>query len=148
MVPGMASFYAARRISAKSHSRKLTRYLRGLRQRHKVLCLVYPLALQRSPALISCNHCYRPGRADRRRPIDATDGHGHPVRVSTDVLEGLDAVVLSGETDMNDTMEVQALAYLMGYSEAAWWVEYFPNLYAAGLINGFVTELPPGARST
>jgi hypothetical protein len=33
------------------------------------------------------------------------------VRVSADVLEGLDAVVLSGETDMNDTMEVQALAY-------------------------------------
>jgi hypothetical protein len=70
------------------------------------------------------------------------------VRVSTGVLEGLDAVVLSGETDMNDTMEVQALAYLMGYSEAAWWVEDSPNLYVAGLINGFVAELPPGFRST
>ena len=80
--------------------------------------------------------------------MDATDSHGHPVRVSADVLEGLDAVVLSGETDMNDTMEVQALAYLMGYSQAAWWVEYFPNLYGAGLIHGFVTELPPGSRST
>jgi len=69
------------------------------------------------------------------------------VRVSTDVLEGLDAVVLSGETDMDDIMEVQALAYLMGYSEAAWWVEYFPNLYASGLINGFVAEFPSGSHS-
>jgi len=41
------------------------------------------------------------------------------VRVSADVLEGLAVVVVSGETDMNDTMEVQAQAYLMGYSEAA-----------------------------
>ncbi len=70
------------------------------------------------------------------------------MRVSADVLEGLDAVVLSGETDMNDTMEVQALAYLMGYPQAAWWVEYFPNLYGAGLSHGFVVELPSSARST
>ena len=80
--------------------------------------------------------------------MDATDRHGHPVRVSANVLEGLEAVVLSGETDMNDTMEVQALAYLMGYPEAAWWVEYFPNLYGAGLLQGFVVELAPGSRST
>jgi len=80
--------------------------------------------------------------------MDATDGHGHPVRVSADVLEGLDAVVLSGETDMKDTMEVQALAYLMGYPQAAWWVEYFPNLYGAGLVDGFVVEHPPVTRST
>src|SRR5215212_2878711 len=81
----------------------------------------------------------RPRRADGRRPMmDATYGHGHPVRVSANVLDGLDAVVLSGETDMNDTMEVQALAYLMGYAEAASWVEHFPDLYRAGLIHGFV----------
>ena len=78
--------------------------------------------------------------------MDATDGHGHPVRVSADVLEGLDAVALSGGTDMNDAMEVRALAYRMGYAEAAWWVEYFPNLYGAGLIQGFVVEVPPGSR--
>ena len=80
--------------------------------------------------------------------MDATDGHGHPVRVSANVLEGLDAVALSGGTDMTDATEVQALAYRMGYPEAAWWVEYFPNRYGAGLIQGFVVELPPGSRST
>ena len=80
--------------------------------------------------------------------MDATYGHGHPVKVSANVLEGLDAVALSGATDMIDTMEVQALAYRMGYPEAASWVEYFPNLYKAGLIQGFVVELPPGSRST
>jgi hypothetical protein len=85
--------------------------------------------------------------------MDATVGHGHPVyghpvRVSANVLKGLDAVALSGATDMNDSMEVQALAYRMGYPEAASWVEYFPNLYGAGLSQGFVVELAPGSRST
>ena len=70
------------------------------------------------------------------------------MRVSDKVLQGLDAVALSGGTDMTDAREVQALAYRMGYPEAAWWVEYFPNLYGAGLIQGFVVELAPGTRST
>jgi hypothetical protein len=63
--------------------------------------------------------------------------------VSADILEGLEAVMLSGETNMVETLEVQALAYLMGYPDAAWWVEYFPNLYLAGLIHGFVAEVSP-----
>ena len=64
--------------------------------------------------------------------------HSHPVRVSADVLEGLDAVWLLGETNTLDRREVQAQAYIMGYPEAAWWIEYFPNLYDAGLTNGFI----------
>jgi hypothetical protein len=80
--------------------------------------------------------------------VDATDGHSHPVRVSAKVLKGLDAVALSGGTDMNETREVRALSYRMGYPEAAWWVEHFPNLYGAGLIQGFVVEVPSGSRST
>jgi hypothetical protein len=52
--------------------------------------------------------------------MDAADGHGYPVMVSTDVLEGLDAVALSGETNMNNALEVQALALLMGFSETVW----------------------------
>jgi hypothetical protein len=37
-----------------------------------------------------------------------------------------------------DAREVQAQAYIMGYQEAAWWIEYFPNLYDAGLTHGFI----------
>lgn len=66
--------------------------------------------------------------------------------VSADILAGLDAVELSGETNMNDTLEVQALAFLMGYPEVAWWVEYFPNLYVAGVIHGFEGESLPGSE--
>ena len=68
--------------------------------------------------------------------MDAT--HSHPVSVSADVLEGLDAVWLSGEANTMDAREVQAQAYIMGYQEAAWWIEYFPNLYDAGLTYGFI----------
>lgn len=64
--------------------------------------------------------------------------NGLPVKVSASVLEGLEAVKQSGNTDMIDTREVQALAYIMGYQDAAWWIEYFPNLYDAGLIHGFM----------
>ena len=68
--------------------------------------------------------------------MDAT--HSHPVRVSADVLEGLDAVWLAGEANTMDAREVQAQAYIMGYQEVAWWIEYFPNLYDAGLTHGFI----------
>ena len=71
--------------------------------------------------------------------MDAT--HSHPVRVSAEVLEGLDAVWLSGQTNTMDMREVQARAYIMGYPEAAWWVEYFPNLYDAGLTTGFIAAV-------
>ena len=76
--------------------------------------------------------------------MDAT--HSHPVRVSADILEGLDAVWLSGETNTMETREVQAQAYIMGYPATAWWIEYFPNLYVAGLIHGFVVEVAPGSE--
>ena len=64
--------------------------------------------------------------------------NGLPVRVSGDVLEGLDAVWLSGEANTMDAREVQAQAYIMGFQEAAWWIEDFPNLYDAGLTHGFI----------
>ena len=71
--------------------------------------------------------------------------HSHPVRVSADILEGLDAVWLLGETNTMDTREVQAQAYIMGYPATAWWIEYFPNLYVAGLIHGFVAAVAPAS---
>ncbi len=45
-----------------------------------------------------------------------------------------------------DKREVQAKAYIMGYPEAAWWIEHFPNLYDAGLTHGFVVEVPPSSE--
>ena len=68
--------------------------------------------------------------------MDAT--HSHTVKVPADVLEGLDAVWLSGEVNTMDAQEVQALASSMGYQGAAWWIEYFPNHYDAGLTHGFI----------
>jgi hypothetical protein len=70
--------------------------------------------------------------------MDAT--HSHPVRVPAAVLEGLDAVLLSGETDMIDKREVQAQAHIMGYPETMHWIGAFPILYHAGLNYGFVAE--------
>jgi hypothetical protein len=81
--------------------------------------------------------------AVRRRLLDATTGVGHPVTVTAHVWEGLDAVWLSGETDMADTRAVQILAFRMGYPHTTWWLEFFPNLYIAGLTHGFVVETPP-----
>ncbi len=78
--------------------------------------------------------------------MDAADGHGFPIMVSADVLEGLDAVAQSGETNMNNALEVQALGLLMGYPETVWWIERFPNVYVAGLIHGFVIESPPASE--
>ena len=46
--------------------------------------------------------------------------HNIPVRVSADVLEGLDAVWLSGKVNKMDMQEVQALAFIRGYTETAW----------------------------
>ena len=45
--------------------------------------------------------------------------HNHLVRVSADVLEELDTVWLSEETNTMDMREVQARAYIMGDSEVA-----------------------------
>ena len=45
--------------------------------------------------------------------------HSHLVRVSADVLEELDTVWLSEETNTMDMREVQARAYIMGDSEVA-----------------------------
>ena len=75
--------------------------------------------------------------------MDATNGLGRPVTVTADVLEGLEAVWLSGETDMGDMRAVQTLAFRMGYPYTTWWLEFFPNLYIVGLAHGFVAEVPP-----
>ncbi len=61
-----------------------------------------------------------------------------PVEVPPDVLEGLEAVRDSGETNMLDRPAVASLAYTFGYPDAAAWVEENPRLYSEGVFRGFV----------
>jgi len=59
------------------------------------------------------------------------------VRVPADVLEGLEAVRLSGKTNMQDAPRVIELAYEMEYYAAALWVHENRKQYAEGVFRGF-----------
>ena len=61
------------------------------------------------------------------------------IRVPADVLEGLEAVRLSGKTNMLDSPRVIELALEMGFSDTAFWVYDNRHLYAAGVFQGFVS---------
>ena len=59
------------------------------------------------------------------------------VPIPTDVLEGLEAVRLSGKTNMLDVPVVTKLALEMGYPETALWVREHQALYVVGFFRGF-----------
>lgn len=59
------------------------------------------------------------------------------VPVPTDVLEGLEAVRLSGKTNMMDVPEVMKLAVQMSFPETALWVREYKAQYTAGVLRGF-----------
>ena len=59
------------------------------------------------------------------------------VPIPADVLEGLEAVRLSGKTNMMDVPMVTKLALEMGFPEAALWVKEHTAQYAAGVLTGF-----------
>jgi hypothetical protein len=61
------------------------------------------------------------------------------VPVPADVMEGLEAVRLSGKTNMLDAPMVQRLAYEMDYFETVLWIEEHPDLYRIGIFVGFET---------
>jgi hypothetical protein len=63
-----------------------------------------------------------------------------PIPVPTIVLDGLETVQESGETNMQDYFVVKALAIRLGYPEAAHWIEEHPRDYAEGVFRGFVTS--------
>ena len=46
-----------------------------------------------------------------------------PVCVPVDVLEGLEAVMQSGRTNMLDVSAVQLIAYQLGYHGTVLWIE-------------------------
>lgn len=62
------------------------------------------------------------------------------VRVPAEVLEGLEAVRLSGKTNMLDAPRVIELAIEMGYPEAGFWVYENRRFYAEGIFRGFEAE--------
>ena len=63
-----------------------------------------------------------------------------PVPVPTAVIRGLEAVRLSGMTNMLDRTAVVRIATAMGYDACARWVEGNLALYARGVFCGFGAE--------
>ena len=62
-----------------------------------------------------------------------------PILVPTAVLDGLETVRESGETNMQDATKVQAIASRLGYPEVVSWIEDHPHEYQEGIFRGFVT---------
>ncbi len=63
----------------------------------------------------------------------------NPIQLPTAVLDGLETVREPGETNMQDTTKVQAIATRLGYPEVAAWIEDHPHEYQEGVSRGFVT---------
>lgn len=69
-----------------------------------------------------------------------------PIPVPAAIWQGIDAVRLSGLTNMLDRPEVVWIARELDFSEAAGWIEAHPKEYAEGVFRGFVVE-PDGGKS-
>lgn len=65
------------------------------------------------------------------------------IEVPAEVLTGLEAVRLSGKTNMLDAPRVIELAFEMGHAEAAFWVHANRSLYAHGIFQGFAAVASP-----
>jgi hypothetical protein len=63
-----------------------------------------------------------------------------PILVPTPVLDGLETVRESGETNMQDSAKVQALATRLGYPEVVPWIEEHLQEYQEGIFRGFVAD--------
>ena len=69
-----------------------------------------------------------------------------PARIAIPALvwQGIDAVRLSGLTNMLDRPVVVRLAGELGYPDAARWIEEHPKEYAEGVFRGFVVDPQKG----
>ena len=65
---------------------------------------------------------------------------GEPVRVPTDVLEGLEAVRRHTGTDVLDVATVRYFANERGQRTLAVWIHRHPEEYGRGLLDGFQAE--------
>ena len=61
-----------------------------------------------------------------------------PIRVPTAVIDGLETVRESGETNMQDFSKVREVATRLGYPEVVAWIEEHPREYREGIFRGFV----------
>ena len=59
------------------------------------------------------------------------------VPIPAGVMKGLEAVRLSGKTNMFDLPEVVGIAAEMDFFDTAMWIESNGSLYCQGLIQGF-----------
>ena len=64
------------------------------------------------------------------------------VKIPASVLEGIEAVRISGRTNMLSRDAVAAIALELGYVDAAFWLEDNANhkTYATGIFHGFAEE--------
>ena len=61
----------------------------------------------------------------------------NPIRVPANVFNGIEAVRLSGKTNMLDAPMVQRLAFDMEHFETVVWMEEHPDLYKRAIFAGF-----------
>ena len=61
-----------------------------------------------------------------------------PILVPTPVLDGLETVRESGETNMQNPGRVQELAATFGYPEVVTWIEEHSDEYQEGIFRGFI----------
>jgi hypothetical protein len=64
----------------------------------------------------------------------------HPIRVPAAVLRGLEAVRLSGATNMLDRPRVIEIAETMGEDATAAWVRANRGQFSVGLFQGFAAD--------
>jgi hypothetical protein len=70
---------------------------------------------------------------------------GDRVRVAAEIFEGIEAVRLSGLTNMLDRPVVARIAEEMGYEESVRWVREHRDLYARAIFQGFEVVEQEGA---
>ena len=77
---------------------------------------------------------------------DVSAGEAEPDDKKTQILipslvfKGLEAVRLSGLTNMLDRPMVALLAGRLGYPDAARWIKEYPEFFAEGLFHGFCVD--------
>jgi hypothetical protein len=63
-----------------------------------------------------------------------------PILVPLTVLDGLETVRESSDTNMQDLSRVKYLAARLGYPQTAAWIAQHPEDYAEGVFRGFVGD--------